>query len=208
MDNIDREASVNEFKSQVVDPRQRSTDPSQIDNEFRYLEASQSYKCRTHVSYCVQIVECYCRPCSCSGLCAVPSFVHHSNIVPNGLLTVKCLEKLKTNLPIGHQFLAYNAILRLVSAVLPVERFILVCYVSILRIIVDKSKSGRLVCQVNQFVMGVLVLPLLLIWFLRLKFLKLDKLFLAHHLKHDKWEKKFNAKEKFVDVDFDLNFMD
>ena len=41
-----------------------------------------------------------------SGLSDVQSFVLHPKFVSNDLLTVECLEELKVNLPVGHQFLA------------------------------------------------------------------------------------------------------
>ena len=41
-----------------------------------------------------------------SGIGCVQSFVRQSKLVPNDLLTVECLEKLKTFLPEGHQFLS------------------------------------------------------------------------------------------------------
>ena len=41
-----------------------------------------------------------------SGIGCVQSFVLQSKFVPNDLLTVECLEELKTFLPVGHQFLS------------------------------------------------------------------------------------------------------
>ena len=123
---LDRESSVNEFKSLVVDLRQLSTYSSQIVNGFAYLETIGSYQCRAQVPQVVRFVRVIVCPLSgampvvdmCvsgtnlsasvtrSGLFAVQSFVLHSKFISSDLLTLDCVEELKVNLPVGHQFLA------------------------------------------------------------------------------------------------------
>ena len=56
LDNVDRESTVNEFKSLVVDLRQHSSDPALINDVFEYLEASQSYQCRVHVKEVIRLL--------------------------------------------------------------------------------------------------------------------------------------------------------
>ena len=123
---VDRESTVNEFKSLVVDLRERSGDPAQIQDVFAYLEASEIYKCRSHVKRFVKLLRVIVCPAPSvmpavdistsgiglavpvirSGLGAGQSFVLHPKFVSNDLLTVECLEELKANLPVGHHFLA------------------------------------------------------------------------------------------------------
>ena len=113
LSGVDREASVNDFKSLVVDLRQRSSDPEQICDVFGFLEASDVYQCRGYVKQVVRLL----RVMVCSGpnamppvdisssgvglpaavirsgISAVQSFVLHPKFVSNGLLTVECLEE-------------------------------------------------------------------------------------------------------------------
>ena len=113
LSGVDREASVNEFKSLVVDLRQRSSDPEQICDVFGFLEASDVYQCRSYVKQVVRLL----RVMVCSGpnamppvdisssgvglptavirsgISAVQSFVLHPKFVSNDLLTVECLEE-------------------------------------------------------------------------------------------------------------------
>ena len=126
LSGVDREASVNEFKSLVVDLRQRSSDPKQICDVFKFLEASVIYQCRGYVKQVMRLLRVMVCPGPSamppvdisssgvgfpatvirSGISAVQSFVLHPKFVSNDLLTVECLEELKMNLPVGHQFLA------------------------------------------------------------------------------------------------------
>ena len=126
LSGLDRESSVNEFKSLVVELRERSVDPARIPDIFTYLEASEVYQCRSHVKQVVRLLRVIVSPTASampsvdvsmsgiglpvsairSGLSAVQSFVLHPKFVSNDLLTVECLEELKVNLPAGHQFLA------------------------------------------------------------------------------------------------------
>ena len=126
LSGVHRESSVNEFKSLVVELRARPGDPAQIPDVFAYLEASEIYQCRSHVKRVVRLLRVIVCPAPSvmpavdistsviglpasvvrSGLSAVQSFVLHPKFVSNDLLTVECLEELKVNLPVGHQFLA------------------------------------------------------------------------------------------------------
>ena len=126
---MDRQSSVNEFKSLVVELRARPGDPAQIPDVFTYLEASENYQCRSHVKRVVRLLQVIVCPAPSvmpavdistsgiglpvsvvrSGLSAVQSFVLHPKFVSNDLLTVECLEELKVNLPVGHQFLARSS---------------------------------------------------------------------------------------------------
>ena len=126
LSGVDREASVNEFKSLVVDLRRRSSDPAQVCDVFEFLEASDIYQCRGHVKQVVRLLRVIVCPGPSamppveisssgvglpasvirSGISAVQSFVLHPKFVSNDLLTVECLGELKTNLPVGHQFLS------------------------------------------------------------------------------------------------------
>ena len=63
LSGVDREASVNEFKSLVVDLPQRSSDPEQICDVFGFLEASDVYQCRGYVKQVVRLL----RVMVCSG---------------------------------------------------------------------------------------------------------------------------------------------
>ena len=129
LDDLDRESSVNEFKSLVVDLRQLSVDSSQIADVFDYLETIGSYQCRSHVRQVVRLVRVIVCPVSSvmpavdisvsgtnlpasvirSGLYAVQSFVLHPKFMSSDLLTLDCVEELKINLPVGHQFLARDS---------------------------------------------------------------------------------------------------
>ena len=126
LSGVDREASVNEFKSLVVDLRHWSSDPAQICDVFEFLEASDIYQCRGQVKQVVRLLRVIVCPgpsamppveISSSGvglpasvirseISAVQSFVLHPKFVSNDFLTVECLGELKTNLPVGHQFLS------------------------------------------------------------------------------------------------------
>ena len=123
---VDRESSVNEFKSLVVELRERSVDSARISDVFTNLEASEHYQSRSHVKRVVRLLRVILCPAPSavpagnistsgnglpvsvirSGLGAVQSFFLHLKFVSNDLLTVECLEELKVNLPSGHQSLA------------------------------------------------------------------------------------------------------
>ena len=125
---MEREAASNEFKSLVVDLRQRSVDCSQVQEVFSFLETLDSFQCRTHVSRVVRLVRVMVCPapkamphvevstswCAVpssvvrSGLSVVQSFVMQPEFVSADLLTVECIEELKDNLLNGHQFLNLN----------------------------------------------------------------------------------------------------
>ena len=129
LDDLDRESSVNEFKSLVVDLRQLLMDSSQIVDVFEYLETNGSYQCRAHVRQVVRLVRVIVCPVSSgmpavdisvsgtnlaasvvrSGLNAVQSFVLHPKFMSSDLLTFDCVEELKVNLPVGHHFLARDS---------------------------------------------------------------------------------------------------
>ena len=129
LDDLDRESSVNEFKSLVVDLRQLSMDSSQIFDVFAYLETIGSYQCRTHVRQVVRLVPVIMCPVSGamhvvdmsvsgknlqasvfrSGLFAVQSFVLQPKVMSSDLLTLDCVEELNVNLPVCHQFLARDS---------------------------------------------------------------------------------------------------
>ena len=126
LSGVDRESSVNELKSLVVELRARPGDPAQIPDVFAYLEASEIYQCRSHMKRVVRLLRVIVCPAPSvmpavdistsgiglpasvvrSGLSAVQSFVLHPKVVSDDLLTVECLEELKVKLPVGHQFLA------------------------------------------------------------------------------------------------------
>ena len=117
--------TINEFKSLIVDLRQLPTDLSQIEDLFGYLENSGSYQCRAHVKQIDRLLRVVVYPAPKampaidisitrtslptivirSGLDALQSFVLHPKFMASDLLTVGCLEELKGNLPVGHQFL-------------------------------------------------------------------------------------------------------
>ena len=124
--DVDREAAVNEFKSLLVDLRRQFVDHAQVLDVFQHLEAKDSFQCRTNAKRVLRLV----RPNLClapkdmpavdisvrgtqlppatirSRLYCVQSFVLHPKFVFSDLLTVECLEELKSNMPVGHQFLA------------------------------------------------------------------------------------------------------
>ena len=54
--DAERDAATNEFKSLIVDSRQRSVDCSQIPDVFDYLEGNDSYQCRAYVKQVVRLV--------------------------------------------------------------------------------------------------------------------------------------------------------
>ena len=49
LDGVECEAASNDFKSLVVDLRQRSVDCSQVSEVFSFLETLDNFQCRTHV---------------------------------------------------------------------------------------------------------------------------------------------------------------
>ena len=127
--DVERDAATNEFKSLVIDLRQRSVDCSQISDVFKYLEGLESYQCRAFVKQVVRLVRVIVCPAPKSmppvdistsgtslppsvirsGLRSVQSFVLHPKFMSSDLLTVECLEELKMNLPNGPQFLDCGA---------------------------------------------------------------------------------------------------
>ena len=126
LSGVDRESSVNELMPFVVELREHSGNPAQIQDVFAYLEASEIYQCRRHVKRVVRLLRVIVCPAPSvmpavdvstsgigipvsvirSGLGAVQPFVLHLKFVSNDLVIVECLEELKVNLPVGHQFLA------------------------------------------------------------------------------------------------------
>ena len=56
LDRVEREAASNEFKSLVVDLRQRSVDCSHVQDVFSFLETLDSFQCRTHVRQVARLV--------------------------------------------------------------------------------------------------------------------------------------------------------
>ena len=123
--DVERDAATNEFKSLVIDLRQRSVDCSQVSDVFKYLEGLESFQCRAFVKQVVRLVRVIVCPAPKSlppvdistsgtslppsvirsGLRSVQSFVLHPKFMSSDLLTVECLEELKMNLPNGPQFL-------------------------------------------------------------------------------------------------------
>ena len=123
--DVERDAATNEFKSLVVDLRQRCVDCSQISDVFNYLEGIERYQCWAYVKQVVQLVRVIVCPAPKSlplvdiftsgtslppsvirsGLRGVQLFVMQPNFMSSDLLSVECLEELKLNLPNGPQFL-------------------------------------------------------------------------------------------------------
>ena len=106
---MEREAASNEFKSLVVDLRQRAVDCSQVVDVFNFLESLGSFQCRAYVKQVVRLLRVVVCPAasrmphmevSTSG-CSVPLSV----FVSTDLLTMECIEELKGSLLNGHQFL-------------------------------------------------------------------------------------------------------
>ena len=124
--DVDREAAVNEFKSLLVDLRRQSVDYAQVLDVFQYLESNDSFQCRTNAKRVIRLVRAIVCPAPKdmpavdisvggtqlppatirSGLRCVQSFVLHPKFVSSDLLTIECLEELKGNMPVGHQFLS------------------------------------------------------------------------------------------------------
>ena len=107
-----------------------------------------------------------------SGISAVQSFVLHPKFVSNDLLTVECLEELKVNLPVGHQFLARTplSILSWISVVMLGQRFLRVCFAVTPPTTLVRLRGGDLGWLVGDHpVVCRLVLRLLLRLFLRLR---------------------------------------
>ena len=77
--DLDRESSVNEFKSLVVDLRQLSVDSSQNNDVFEYLETIGSYQCRANVRQVVRLVRVIVCPVS-SAMPAVDISVSGTNL--------------------------------------------------------------------------------------------------------------------------------
>ena len=120
--DVDREAAVNEFKSLLVDLRRQSVDHARVLDVFQYLESNDSFQCRTNAKRVIRLVRAIVCPAPKdmpaveisvggptiirSGLKCVQSFVLHPKFVSSDLLTIECLEELKGNMPVGHQFLS------------------------------------------------------------------------------------------------------
>ena len=127
--DVERDAATNEFKSLVIDLRQRSVDCSQISDVFKYLEGLEGFQCRAFVKQVVQLIRVIVCPAPKSlppvdistsgtslppsvirsGLRSVQSFVLHHKFMSSNLRTVECLEESKKNLPNGPQFLGCGA---------------------------------------------------------------------------------------------------
>ena len=56
LDGVEREAASNEFKSLVVDLRERSVDCAQVDDVFSFLKSLDIFQCRAHVRQVVRLV--------------------------------------------------------------------------------------------------------------------------------------------------------
>ena len=85
------------------------------------------------------------------------SFVIHPKFVSNDLLTVECLEELKTNLPVGHQFLTRTSF----DPCVDVSRhawgtFLRVSFVVTLPITLVKSRGGHHIWLLGGHPRGVL----------------------------------------------------
>ena len=124
--HVDREAAVIEFKSLLVDLRRQSVDHAQVLDVFQYLESKDSIRCRTNAKRVIRLVRAIVCPAPKdmpavdisvsgtqlpsatirSGLNCVQSIVLHPKFVSSDLLTVECLVELKSNMPVGHQFLS------------------------------------------------------------------------------------------------------
>ena len=77
LSGVDRESSVNEFKSLVVELRARPGDPAQIPDVFRYLDASEIYQCRSHVKRVVRLLRVI--------VCPAPSVMPAVDISTRGI---------------------------------------------------------------------------------------------------------------------------
>ena len=117
LDVKEREAASNEFKSLVVDLRERSVDCPQVDDVFTFLESLDSFQCQAHVRQVARLVRVIVCPApsplprmevstsGCSvpllviriGLSGVQSFVIQPKFELTELLTVECIEQLKSN---------------------------------------------------------------------------------------------------------------
>ena len=125
LDGVEREAASNEFKSLIVELRDRYVDGSEVADVFCFLESLDIFQCRAHVRQVVRLVRVIVCPapsplphvevstsgCSVpvsvirSGLSGVQSFILQPKFVSTELLTVECIEELKSNLLVGHLFL-------------------------------------------------------------------------------------------------------
>ena len=121
----ERDTARNDFKSLVLDLRQRFVDCSQIPDVFDYLEGIESYQCLAYVTQVVQSIRVAVCPAPKSlplidtstngtnllpsvirsGLRGVQSYVLQHIFLSCDFMTVECLKELKLNLPNGPQFL-------------------------------------------------------------------------------------------------------
>ena len=77
LSGMDPESSVNDFKSFVVELRERSVDSAQIPDVFAYLEASEVYQYRSHVKRVVRLLRVI--------VCPTPSAMPAVDISTSGI---------------------------------------------------------------------------------------------------------------------------